>query len=91
MDIGALTAEFVSLGIHPFDRAGKQIYEGKRWHDLFAHNGDKPVYSYKLNDAQKAGLNQEILKGQYELIDDVIFANTFFALEETGLAYPSIR
>jgi hypothetical protein len=26
----------------------------------------------------------------YELVEDVIFANSFFALEETGLAYPSL-
>jgi len=90
MDIGALTAEFASLGVHPFDRVGKKLYEGKRWHDLFAESGGRLVYSPKLNDAQKAGLNKEILDGQYELIDDVLFANTFFALEETGLAYPSI-
>ncbi|MPQ82927.1 DEAD/DEAH box helicase [Pseudomonas sp. MAFF 730085] len=88
--IGALTSDFVSLGVHPFDRLGKKHFEGKTWHDLFVQNGGRPAYSHKLNDVQKAGLNKEILKGQYELIDDVIFANTFFALEETGLAYPSI-
>jgi hypothetical protein len=35
-------------------------------------------------------LKKEIMKAQYELVEDVIFANTFFALEETGLAYPSL-
>ena len=30
------------------------------------------------------------MTNQYELVEDVIFANTFFALEETGLAYPSL-
>ncbi|MBO3275200.1 DEAD/DEAH box helicase [Pseudomonas schmalbachii] len=91
-DIGALTAEFVSLGVHPFDRIGKKTFEGKQWHELFSQSesGGRLVYSPKLNGVQQAGLNQEILSGQYELIDDVIFANTFFALEETGLAYPSI-
>lgn len=89
-DIGALTAELASLGIHPFDRIGKKVFEGKYWHDLFVKDGERLVYSHKLNDAHKAGLNKEILNSQYELIDDVIFANTFFALEETGLAYPSI-
>jgi hypothetical protein len=89
-EIGALTADFISLGVHPFDRLGKKIFEGKRWHHLFVQSGGKPTYSHKLNDVQKAELNLEILKGQYELIDDVIFANTFFALEETGLAYPSL-
>lgn len=89
-DIGALTSEFVSLGIHPFDRVGKKNYEGKHWQDLFIKNGDEFIYSPKLNDVQKADLNKRILQVQYELIDDVIFASTFFALEETGLAYPSI-
>ncbi|HDZ49128.1 hypothetical protein LCGC14_0278860 [marine sediment metagenome] len=89
-EIGALTTEFVSLGIHPFDPLGKKVYEGKLWQDLFIESGDKIVYSPKLNEVQKTDINAEILKVQYELIDDVIFANTFFALEETGLGYPSI-
>ncbi|MCQ9470987.1 DEAD/DEAH box helicase [Pseudomonas alliivorans] len=88
--LGALTSDFVSLGVHPFDRLGKKHFQGKIWHDLFVQHEGKSAYSHKLNDVQKADLNADILKGQYELIDDVIFANTFFALEETGLAYPSI-
>ncbi|TDB49218.1 helicase-related protein [Photorhabdus luminescens] len=35
-------------------------------------------------------LKKKIFDNQSELIDDVIFANTFFALEETGLAYPCV-
>ncbi len=35
-------------------------------------------------------LSQDIMKSQYGLIEDVIFANSFFAIEETGLAYPSL-
>lgn len=89
-DMGAYTAELASLGIHPFDRVGKKVFEGKYWYDLFIKDEGRLAYSYKLNEVQKAGLNKEILNSQYELVDDVIFANTFFALEETGLAYPSI-
>src|SRR5262249_20879091 len=35
-------------------------------------------------------LATEIVRNQYELVEDVVFSNTFFALEETGLAYPSL-
>ncbi len=90
-EIGALTSELVSLGIHPFDRIGKKRYEGHYWPNLFEKKGNDVTFSTKLNDSQIAGLNKEILEAQYELIDDVIFANTFFALEETGLAYPSVK
>ncbi|MFB8832010.1 hypothetical protein ACE0DR_28115 [Azotobacter sp. CWF10] len=38
-DIGALTAELASLGIHPFDRIGKKEFEGKYWYDLFIKDG----------------------------------------------------
>lgn len=89
-DIGALAVESVSLGIHPFDLIGKSEFEGKKWYDLFVKDEGQVIYSHKLSGPQKTGINKEILESQYELIDDVIFANTFFALEETGLAYPSI-
>jgi hypothetical protein len=32
----------------------------------------------------------DVLIGHYLDFEDVIFANTFFALEETGLSYPSL-
>ena len=88
--LSALTSEFVTLGVHPFDRLGKKSYNGKSWYDLFEQDNDRIEFSSKLNGAEKSGINQDILEGQYELIDDIIFANTFFALEETGLAYPSV-
>ena len=43
-----------------------------------------------LDDTQQQELGVFIRRELMELVDDVIFANTFFALEETGLAYPSI-
>jgi len=87
--IGELVAEFVRLGIHPFDEAGLKSFEGKPWHKLFEKTGDSVTYATAVSQASRASLDGRILEKQYELIDDVIFANTFFALEETGLAYPS--
>ena len=47
-------------------------------------------FSPQLAADQRLALEREIMTNQYELVEDVIFANTFFALEETGLAYPSL-
>lgn len=88
--LGALTAESIMLGVHPFDRVGLATYRNTRWYDLFEQQGDQAAFARRLSDAEISGVNSAILEGQYELIDDVIFANTFFALEETGLAHPSV-
>lgn len=76
------------MGIHPFDKTGRYAPGGHPWYSLFESEGSEVKYSDVLVEADLSGLNQKILHEQYELIDDVIFANTFFALEETGLAYP---
>ncbi|WP_368931029.1 DEAD/DEAH box helicase [Achromobacter xylosoxidans] len=88
--VGDLVSEFVKIGIHPFDQNGRATFEGKPWHELFEQSNNLVEYAGTLNGAEKASLTAKILRQQYELIDDVIFANTFFALEETGLAYPSL-
>ncbi|WP_321807369.1 DEAD/DEAH box helicase [Burkholderia sp. BCC1993] len=86
---GAIVSELVRMGIHPFDEAGRMAFKGEPWHRLFEVESGKVRYRPSLPQAAKDELNARILDKQYELIDDVIFANTFFALEETGLAYPS--
>nr|WP_186183775.1 DEAD/DEAH box helicase [Burkholderia gladioli] len=87
---GAIVSELVRMGIHPFDEAGRTPFKGEPWYHLFEADSGKVRYRSSLPQAAKDELNGRILDRQYELIDDVIFANTFFALEETGLAYPSI-
>ncbi|MEC4723429.1 DEAD/DEAH box helicase [Noviherbaspirillum sp. CPCC 100848] len=88
--LSRLVAEFVEMGIHPFDELGRKTYKGAPWHELFDEDGSGRVtYAQTLPQADRNEIDGKILNKQYELIDDVIFANTFFALEETGLAYPS--
>jgi hypothetical protein len=89
---GELVAEFVRMGVHPFDRTGRKGFGRYQWHQLFMRvgEGNDVAYVDDLTGAERAELNNRILTQQYELIDDVIFANTFFALEETGLAYPRV-
>jgi hypothetical protein len=88
--VGALIEEYVNLGIHPFDEVGRKFYEDRPWYQAFEKKGGKLHYASWLDDTQQKLLGVEISKQLMELVDDVIFANTFFALEETGLAYPSI-
>lgn len=88
--VGDLVSEFVKMGIHPFDQSGRATFQGNPWHALFEQSSNSVEYAGTLNGADKASLTATILRQQYELIDDVIFANTFFALEETGLGYPSL-
>jgi Lhr-like helicase len=88
--LGELVKEFINLGIHPFDEVGLRRFEKMPWYRLFERDGEDYAFTHQLSHASIASLNGEILSEQYELVDDVIFANTFFALEETGLAYPTV-
>lgn len=88
--VGELIAEYVRLGVHPFDEVGLKTFMKRPWHEAFREEDGVVRYSAGLSDAEKAVLWSRIFEQQTELVDDVIFANTFFALEETGLAYPSL-
>ena len=91
--VGELVAEFVRMGVHPFDKTGRRGFGGYEWYELFiatGPNGRDIAYREDLTGADRSSLTALILNQQYELVDDVIFANTFFALEETGLAYPCV-
>jgi len=88
--LSRITSEFVGLGIHPFDDVGKKKFENREWWRAFSRAGERNEFSNALTAEERARLSILIMSNQYELVEDVIFANTFFALEETGLAYPSL-
>ena len=89
-DVGELIAEYVRLGVHPFDEVGLKSFNRRPWYDAFIERDGGIAYNPSLSDVERQALWLRIFKEQSELVDDVIFANTFFALEETGLAYPSL-
>lgn len=88
--LSRITAEFVGLGIHPFDEVGRKKFDNKPWWNAFIRSDGLSEFSPQLAADQRLELERQIMTNQYELVEDVIFANTFFALEETGLAYPSV-
>lgn len=88
--VSRVTSEFVRLGIHPFDEVGRKFFDKKPWWDAFSKQGETIRFASHLQELNRRELGTEIIQNQYELVEDVIFSNTFFALEETGLAYPSV-
>lgn len=89
-DLAYVTAEFVRLGIHPFDEVGREEFDGRPWQDAFRLNDGVSRFAPYLADAKRANLSGKILTAQAELIEDVVFSNTYYSLEETGLGYPSV-
>ncbi|MEP8757861.1 DEAD/DEAH box helicase [Enterobacter hormaechei] len=89
--IGRITSELVGLGISPYKyRSNSDENDSAVWHANFIKEGESVRFSERLPSHELMKIKTKISYDQSELIDDVIFANTFFALEETGLAYPCI-
>ena len=88
--VSRVTAEFVRLGIHPFDEVGRRRFNKRPWWEAFELAGDNVRFASHLNHEERMALGLEIVRNQYELVEDIVFSNSFFALEETGLAYPSV-
>jgi hypothetical protein len=95
-----LLAEMVRLGIHPTDEAGIEkipasVPPGQsdaqfEWQHLFTERGHE-VSWIDAGDLQAiTNARSAVVTEQKPLVDDVLFSKTYFALEETGLGYPSL-
>ncbi|EAO5845201.1 DEAD/DEAH box helicase [Salmonella enterica subsp. enterica] len=89
--IGKISSELAGLGISPYKyRPSADGNDKVVWYENFVKDKNIVRYHEKLSLSDRLAIKQRIIDDQSELIDDVIFANTFFALEETGLAYPCV-
>jgi Lhr-like helicase len=95
-----LLAEMVRLGIHPTDDAGIEKIPAKvpagqadaqfDWQHLFTEDGHE-INWIDSGDLQAiTNARSAVVTDQKPLVDDVLFSKTYFALEETGLGYPSL-
>ena len=81
----------VNLGAHPVDDLGIAPIDQFEWNDLFDINPDgKTVWRSGDRPLERQRARLEVVHDQRPLVDEVLFAKTYFALEETGLGYPSI-
>lgn len=83
-----LLAGMIDIGVHPTDETGVKRILDYEWPDLFKVRQDviywnDDIDSLKITDAKK-----EVAEAQRSLVEDVLFARNYFALEETGIGYP---
>jgi hypothetical protein len=88
---------FIGLGVHPVDGTGAKRFRigtewaKSEWHEFFGLNGDG--VDWKDIPGQRSDIDtvrREIVGEALEIISQTVFNKTYFALEETGLGYPTI-
>lgn len=99
-DAKPLLATMVNIGMHPTDDVGiAKIPEKMRvsgetqfdWYELFDKSKSGAIQWADVGDPQAVSEARDaIVNDQRPLVDEVLFSKTYFALEETGLGYPTI-
>lgn len=87
----ALMRRHVELGIHPIDPAGIEPVERKPWYEWINASGhDEPEWLSTDENGSAGKARRRIVDAQRPLTYELLFSKTYFALEETGLGYPSL-
>ena len=87
-----LLSEMIKLGVHPTDDSGVEPIENLEWSHLFERQPDQ-TWQWRAGGPDGAALQRariEVHEEQEHCVDEVLFSKTYFALEETGLGYPSL-
>lgn len=93
---GRLLAAMARLGIHPVDDTGvtkiPDEETGRNWNEWFLEDGKTGsiVWNLERDSLERSEARNVIVRNQRPLIDEVLFSKTYFALEETGLGYPTL-
>ncbi|WP_249164354.1 DEAD/DEAH box helicase [Bradyrhizobium jicamae] len=92
-----LLSKMVKIGMHPIDDVGigkipsqGQLSSLFEWQALFVENGDRVDWTTQGDPLALGEARLSVAREQRPLVDDVLFSKTYFALEETGLGYPSL-
>jgi hypothetical protein len=90
----------VKIGMHPTDEVGIEKIPARvppnqsssqfQWQTLFTEAGDHIEWISEGDGLAISNARNAVVADQRPLVDDVLFSKTYFALEETGLGYPSI-
>lgn len=89
--------ELLSIGSTPIDGADTRFtrIDNKPWYKFFVMDEDKPIVwkseeTESDDNLQRLGrARQRVQKEQPPEATDLLFSKTYFALEETGLGWPS--
>ncbi|MDQ7251285.1 DEAD/DEAH box helicase [Dongia sedimenti] len=92
-----LLGRMVKLGMHPTDDigiatipAGGPPSERFEWNRLFVEKDGWIDWISKGDSLAIQKARSAVIADQRPLVDEVLFSKTYFALEETGLGYPSL-
>lgn len=81
----------VKLGVHPTDDVGVKKLGKFEWTELFEKENDRLVWKNGGPDASLIErIRGEVIEEQDPHVDEVLFSRSYFALEETGLGYPTL-
>ncbi len=97
---GALLSRMVEIGMHPTDDVGVERipHTGRlepsssqfEWQALFVRDEDHVNWITAGDSVAITKARTAVVEDQQPLVDEVLFSKTYFALEETGLGYPSL-
>lgn len=92
LQLRGLLSRMVALGMHPTDPAGIDHIEGQPWYAWIEPGKDCVAPEWPVgSDTGKAGEARAAIRNdQRPLAYEVLFSKTYFALEETGIGYPSV-
>ncbi len=83
--------EMLRLGVHPTDEVGVKRFGKFDWPELFEREDGRLVWrSGGSVEDEIQTVRVEIVERQDPHIDEVLFSRSYFALEETGLGYPTL-
>jgi Lhr-like helicase len=96
-EASAFLGKMVKIGMHPTDEVGiDPIPRGgpeasrQEWQTLFCERAGRVEWITDGDSLAITNARASVVQDQRPLIDDVLFAKTYFALEETGLGYPTL-
>lgn len=96
-ELRGLLRKYVELGIHPTDATGVNLVgppgaqqEWFKWIVPAGAESGLPEWPYGSESGASGMARAEIRDKQRPMTYEVLFSKTYFALEETGLGYPSM-
>lgn len=94
--VGPLLQGMVEIGVHPTDETGVKRIPGAEkerdyaWPELFTAKKDGVRWNGDVDVLDVKAARLAVATSQRPLLDDVLFARNYFALEETGIGYPCL-
>ncbi len=89
-----VTRKMIELGIHPLRGNGRNMLGDLNWYNWFEAIGDglgwKAAEGEERTPQRRVKAQEEVWDDHTRAATDLLFSRTYFAVEETGLGWPSL-